>query len=410
MSGTRDECVFMARLAEQAERFEDMVEQLVAKIAARASFLLSSELNLDERNLFSVAYKNSVGARRQAWRAVNTLEKREAAASKGAAILELVQRYREKVESELSGKCREVLKILFEELIPKAGSSESKVFYLKMKGRLRMQSSLTPSTAHDAYQSASETAISELPATHPVRLGLALNFSVFYYEVFSSPEAWTGEKACLLSKAAFDDAMAVMDSLDEDSYKDSAATRWIRCQGRPLSRLEGRVQRRRTQRCSARLSLDQANGHHFLPAGTMLDRSTVVLFEDVTTKPGLSLSFLSEVLPDGCSVTNESRLLEQLPPGCVAPRRSCSCSETISPFGPPTCRIPAAPRRPRHAPSSRARARAAPRGTHGTPVTRPRGGGSHGGVFLLRALVQASRTDFPSSFLRRPLDWLLRVP
>ena len=41
MSGTRDECVFMARLAEQAERFEDMVEQLVAKIAARASFLLS---------------------------------------------------------------------------------------------------------------------------------------------------------------------------------------------------------------------------------------------------------------------------------------------------------------------------------------------------------------------------------
>lgn len=196
----------------------------------------------------------------------------------------------------------------------------------------------------------------------------------------------------------------------QDSYKDSAATRWIRCQGRPLSRLEGRVQRRRTQRCSARLSLDQANGHHFLPAGTMLDRSTVVLFEDVTTKPGLSLSFLSEVLPDGCSVTNESRLLEQLPPGCVAPRRSCSCSETISPFGPPTCRIPAAPRRPRHAPSSRARARAAPRGTHGTPVTRPRGGGSHGGVFLLRALVQASRTDFPSSFLRRPLDWLLRVP
>ena len=41
--------------------------------------------------------------------------------------------------------------------------------------------------AHDAYQSASETAISELPATHPVRLGLALNFAVFYYEVFSSP-------------------------------------------------------------------------------------------------------------------------------------------------------------------------------------------------------------------------------
>ena len=189
----------------------------------------------------------------------------------------------------------------------------------------------------------------------------------------------------------------------QDSYKDSAATRWIRCQGRPLSRLEGRVQRRRTQRCSARLSLDQANGHHFLPAGTMLDRSTVVLFEDVTTKPGLSLSFLSEVLPDGCSVTNESRLLEQLPPGCVAPRRSCSCSETISPFGPPTCRIPAAPRRPRHAPSSRARARAAPRGTHGTPVTRPRGGGESWRRFPAQSACSSEQNGFsiflPSSAL-----------
>ncbi|CAE7734569.1 BMH2 [Symbiodinium sp. CCMP2592] len=221
MSGTRDECVFMARLAEQAERYEDMVEYM-KRVAC-----MGSELNLDERNLFSVAYKHAVGARRQAWRAVNTLEKREAAASKGAAILELVQKYREKVETELANKCREALKILFEELIPKAGTSDSKVFYLKMKGDYHRylaefatgeMHSKCAQEAHDAYQSSSEAAISDLPPTHPVRLGLALNFSVFYYEVFSSPE-----KACLLAKAAFDDAMAVMDSLDEDSYKDSAA-------------------------------------------------------------------------------------------------------------------------------------------------------------------------------------------
>ncbi|CAJ1427766.1 unnamed protein product [Effrenium voratum] len=199
MSGTRDECVFMARLAEQAERYEDMVEYMkrVALIGPGLSGPVGTELNLDERNLFSVAFKQAVGSRRQAWRAVNTLEKREAAASKGAAILELVQRYREKVEAELNGKCREVLKILFDELIPKAGSSESKVFYLKMKGDYHRYlaefatgetHSKCSQEAHDAYQSASETAISELPPTHPVRLGLALNFSVFYYEVFSSPE------------------------------------------------------------------------------------------------------------------------------------------------------------------------------------------------------------------------------
>merc|ERR1719464_873331 len=70
--------------------------------------------------------------------------------------------------------------------------------------------------AHDAYEAASTIADSKLPSTHPIRLGLALNFSVFYYEVFGSPE-----KACLLAKAAFDDAMNVMDNLDEDQYQDS---------------------------------------------------------------------------------------------------------------------------------------------------------------------------------------------
>merc|ERR1712232_1091622 len=71
--------------------------------------------------------------------------------------------------------------------------------------------------AHDAYRSASDVALAELQPTDAIRLGLALNFSVFYYEVYSSPE-----KACALAKASFDDAMAVIDGLDEQTYQDSA--------------------------------------------------------------------------------------------------------------------------------------------------------------------------------------------
>ena len=49
-----------------------------------------------------------------------------------------------------------------------------------------------------------------------LRLGLALNFSVFYYEILNSPD-----RACRLAKAAFDDAIAELDTLSEESYKDS---------------------------------------------------------------------------------------------------------------------------------------------------------------------------------------------
>ena len=65
-------------------------------------------------------------------------------------------------------------------------------------------------------QSATDVAQTELTPTHPIRLGLAHNFSVFYYEILNSPD-----RACHLAKQAFDDAIAELDSLSEESYRDS---------------------------------------------------------------------------------------------------------------------------------------------------------------------------------------------
>jgi len=57
---------------------------------------------------------------------------------------------------------------------------------------------------------------SGLAVTHPIRLGLALNYSVFQYEVLGNPE-----EACKMARAAFEDAIAELDNVAEDSYKDS---------------------------------------------------------------------------------------------------------------------------------------------------------------------------------------------
>ena len=68
----------------------------------------------------------------------------------------------------------------------------------------------------EAYTAASEIANTELKTTHPIRLGLALNFSVFNYETLNDPA-----KACNLAKHAFDDAIADIEHIDDDQYKDS---------------------------------------------------------------------------------------------------------------------------------------------------------------------------------------------
>ena len=71
-------------------------------------------------------------------------------------------------------------------------------------------------TVANISQNATDVAQTELTPTHPIRLGLALNFSVFYYEILNSPD-----RACHLAKQAFDDAIAELDSLSEESYRDS---------------------------------------------------------------------------------------------------------------------------------------------------------------------------------------------
>ncbi|RMD41539.1 hypothetical protein DV735_g3558, partial [Chaetothyriales sp. CBS 134920] len=213
-----EESVYLAKLAEQAERYEEMVENM--KVVASAD----QELSVEERNLLSVAYKNVIGARRASWRIVTSIEQKEE--SKGnEAQVQLIKEYRQKIEKELGTICEDILDVLDKHLIASAQTGESKVFYQKMKGDYhrylaefavsdKRKASAEKSLA--AYQNATEVAATDLAPTHPIRLGLALNFSVFYYEILNAPD-----KACHLAKQAFDDAIAELDTLSEESYKDS---------------------------------------------------------------------------------------------------------------------------------------------------------------------------------------------
>lgn len=215
----RDANIYRAKLAEQAERYSEMAEYMKLVVMASGK---GAELSVEERNLLSVAYKNVIGANRASWRTLGSLELR--ATEDDKKYDHIRKTYRAEVERDLQSGCEEIISLIDEYGLEGCGTTESKVFYSKMKGDYNRYlaeylSGETRNAAAEksmlAYNKASEAA-KELSDTHPVRLGLALNMSVFYYEILEN-----AQKACDIAKQALENAYAELDSLSEESYKDS---------------------------------------------------------------------------------------------------------------------------------------------------------------------------------------------
>ncbi|CAM0873960.1 unnamed protein product [Alopecurus aequalis] len=212
----RGKVVCMAKLAEQAERYDDMVEFM--KTLARMDVDMSAE----ERHLFSVGFKNTIGTRRASWRILSSLEKKVTA---GDQASRMINAYRKKVEDELRMVCNEILSIIAIHCLPLANTGENVVFFYKMKGDYyrylaEFSTETEKKSAADqslmAYQHAMVVASTELSPAHPIRLGLALNFSVFFYEIMNCHE-----RACQVAKQAFDEAASEINSAGVDGYNDS---------------------------------------------------------------------------------------------------------------------------------------------------------------------------------------------
>jgi len=210
---TDDKLLELIRLAENSERYEDMCRFVKKLVESKSS--QGKDLDVEERNLLSVAYKNVVGQKRAAWRTL----------SGGFEDMDeqLIEIYTKLVEDELENVCKDVLDVLTNFLLKnvKGHNDETEVFYYKMAGDYyrylaEFRDNDAKKNAKEFYSKAMDIATASLPETHPTRLGLALNFSVCYYEILKEPE-----KACELAKKAFDSGIAKLDTLNDASYKDS---------------------------------------------------------------------------------------------------------------------------------------------------------------------------------------------
>ena len=208
-----DENIFLARVAEQAERFEDMVDFLGKVLDAKAG-----DVSADERNLLSVAFKNLISGKRAACRTIVAIEQNP----KYQKFSDALATYKSTIEGQLTKDCQTVIEMINQKVLAKDCQPEAKAFFIKMVGDYyryiaenAKDSKLeeVKNSALKAYEEANEIT---LPPCNPIKLGLALNFSVFHYEVMKNHAA-----ACKLADEALQNALDKIDELEEDDFRDA---------------------------------------------------------------------------------------------------------------------------------------------------------------------------------------------
>jgi hypothetical protein len=177
-----------------------------------------ADVTSDERNLLSVAFKNLISSKRAACRTIAAIEQNP----KYAKFSDALAKYKTEIEEKLTGDCQKVVDMINKKVLAKPCDGESKAFFVKMVGDYYRyiaenakgaQLEQVKQNALKAYNEANQIA---LPPCNPIKLGLALNFSVFHYEVMKNHKA-----ACELADKALQEALDKIDELEEDDFRDA---------------------------------------------------------------------------------------------------------------------------------------------------------------------------------------------
>jgi hypothetical protein len=120
-----EESIFLARVAEQAERFEDMVNFLKPVLDSKGGDVTS-----DERNLLSVAFKNLISSKRTAWRTISAIEQNPKYSKFGESLAS----YKRKIEEALYADCETVIDLIKQKVLTKPSQDEARAFFVKMVG------------------------------------------------------------------------------------------------------------------------------------------------------------------------------------------------------------------------------------------------------------------------------------
>jgi hypothetical protein len=213
---TKEEYVYLSKLYERAERFQDMVSVINKFIE------ITPKLSKDEKNILSAGYKNILSDKRASWRLLNSMERKEA--KKKSPQVPHIREIKSHIESELRKIFDDMHNLVDKYLLPNAEDPESKVFYLRLKGdhyrylcEISKDKELEKAIekAEKVYKEAYEISEKELPFINSTRVGLCLNMALFFYEIKGDKK-----EGCKIAKKSFEESMKYLDDLEKFKSKD----------------------------------------------------------------------------------------------------------------------------------------------------------------------------------------------
>ena len=215
-----EELSALAYVALVAERYEDASKCLEDLIKKK-----KEDLTKEEKNIFYNSNKYIINSKRCSLRSTNLIEEREKKHS--SQYIPIATNFKNILESEITETCKSIINLINNYLLKKIIVDESKVFYLKMKGDYcRYLCEILNSNENQNYIEECEKSYKEandlaqnFPWTNPVRLGLSLNYSVFYYDIKKNVN-----QAIKVAKEAIKGAKKQFDKIKEEEDKDTALT------------------------------------------------------------------------------------------------------------------------------------------------------------------------------------------
>ena len=216
---TLEDYLYLIKLFQRTERYSEMV------IAINKYVELNPKLANEEKKMLCDGYKNVISNKRNSLRLLGNLNKKEEEGGNQNNHKKQIGIIKSKIETELLQIFKEIHSMLDKFLIPNAQDEETKIFYMKIKAdyyRYHCEFAEgedfeeAKKNADKIYKEAYEMALKDINIYNSIILGLALNYSVFMYEIMDNKN-----EAYDIAQKAYDDAMKVVDDEEKERTSDN---------------------------------------------------------------------------------------------------------------------------------------------------------------------------------------------